>query len=124
MLSALSHIKAHRVWFVPKFNVWGTPGSEDIDYLVVETVDSVNGVLFGRAALGDDSQPVKFEDLTDFRGNTLPSTILNPRVLVRQKSDYTAHIVGDEFPTGFHIARQADATGPVTVDLLIVEMGD
>ncbi len=124
MLSALSQVNTRRMWFVPRLSVWGTSGWGEIDYLVIEQVDETDSILFGTVGMGDSSQLVMFEELMDFRGNALPATIKNPRVLVRPKGEQTAFIVGDELTSGFKIARQVDAGGPVTVDLLVVELGD
>lgn len=64
-----------------------------------------------------------FSDLTDHRGNQLPSTIASPRVIIRPRSSDTAFVISEESETNFKIARDPDASGPVTVDLLVVEMG-
>lgn len=124
MLSALSQVNTRRMWFVPRLNVWGIAGWGEIDYLVIEHVDDTDSILFGTAGMGDSAQSVMFEELTDFRGNALPATIRNPRVLVRPRGEQTAFVVGDEWNSGFKIARQVDAGGPVTVDLLVIEMGE
>ena len=124
MLSSLSRVNARRVWFVPQLNVWGAADWAEIEYLAIETVNSVKSILFGSASLGEEYQTVKYADLEDFRGNNLPAVLKNPRVVVRPRSEYSAFIVGDETSDGFRVARQMAAAGPVTVDLLVVEMGD
>lgn len=124
MITGLEKLKARRAWFVPGFNVWGSPSWGEIDLIMVENVGAVKSVLFDPINIGDSAQEVPYGDLTDFRGNALPATIKNPRVLIRAKSEYAAFIVGDESDQVFRVARDASITGPVKVDLFIVEMGD
>ncbi len=124
MLSALSNVTARRVWFVPDVSIWGTSGWGEIELLTVESVDAAKSILFCSFDIGDCSQTVSFCELTDFRGNNLPTSISNPRVFIRPKSEQTAHVVGSETSEGFKVGRDADATGPVLVDLLVVELGD
>ncbi|MEW6411652.1 MAG: hypothetical protein AB1483_04160 [Candidatus Zixiibacteriota bacterium] len=124
MLTALVNVTGRRVWFVPDVSVWGTSGWSEIEFLTVESVDSVKSVFFGSVDVGDSAQSVAFEQLTDFRGNHLPASLTNPRVFVRPRSELSAYVVGSEISSGFKIARDQSAGGPVTVDLLVVEMGD
>ena len=62
-------------------------------------------------------------DLSDHRGNQLPDALDAARVIVRPRGTETAFIVGGESSSGFKIARDPDAVGPVTVDLMIIERG-
>jgi hypothetical protein len=124
MLSALSKLTCHRIWFVPQFTVWGIADWSQLELLMLEEVDSVKTILFNTIAVGDNSQSVLFSDLIDFRGNCLPGAIRNPRVLMRRTGEHSAFVVGGETSQGFKIARSADAAGPVRVDLMIVELGD
>ena len=124
MLSTMSRITSRRMWFVPRFSVWGSAQWCGIDYLAIEEVESVKSVLFNSVGIGDSSQSVAYEDLTDFRGNCLPATIKNPRVLIRSKSADAAFVVGDETTEGFKIAASDAASNPVLVDLIVVEMGE
>jgi len=123
MIAGLERVKSHRLWFVPNFVVWGLPVWGEIEFLTVEKVDAGETVFYGTADIGDPSQQVAFSDLTDHRGNQLPATISSPRVLVRTKSEDGAFIIGEESDTSFKIARDPQASGPVTVDLVVVEMG-
>jgi hypothetical protein len=111
------------MWFVPQFSAWGLSEWSEVEFLVAEEVESTTSILYGTIDIGDAVQQVTFEDLTDHRGNHLPVTIDSPRVIVRPRSVETAFVVGDESDQGFKIARDPDAAGPVTVDLLIIEMG-
>ena len=124
MLSTISSITSRRTWFVPRFSVWGSAQWCGIEYLAIEEADSTKSVLFNSEGIGDSSQSVVYKDLTDFRGNRLPATIKNPRVLVRSRSADAAFIVGDESAEGFRIAASATASSPVLVDLIVMEMGE
>ena len=124
MIAGLEKVKSRRVWFIPNFIVWGLPVWGEIEFLAVEQVASDKAVFYGSLDIGDTAQQVAFSDLTDHRGNPLPSTISSPRVLVRLRSQEAVFVVGEESDTTFKIARDPDASGPVTVDLLVVEMGD
>lgn len=123
MIAGLEKVKSRRVWFVPNFVVWGLPVWAEIEFLAVEKVASDKAVFYGSLDIGDTSQQAAFSDLTDHRGNQLPSTISSPRVFVRLRSQEVVFVVGEESDTTFKIARDPDASGPVTVDLLVVEMG-
>jgi hypothetical protein len=124
MISGLEKIQSHRVWFVPNFVVWGLPVWGEIEFLNVEKVGSDETVFYGSPDIGDPAQQVAFSDLTDHRGNQLPSMIASPRILVRGKSQDSAFVIGDESNISFKIARDPETSGPVTVDLMVVEMGD
>jgi len=123
MYTGLERVTARRVWFVPEFNIWGTAGWADFDLMVVENVDGVESILFDSISLGETTQEVAFAELTDFRGNSLPDTITNPRIIVRPRSEAGGFVVGEESDLKFKIARDSEAAGPVTVDLLVIEMG-
>ncbi len=123
MSHGFAHTVARRMWFIPGFEVWGLADWGQVDYLVTEQVAGTTSVLFGRHGLGDDAQSVSFADLTDHRGNKLPEMIDAARVMIRPRSADAAFLVGDESTGGFKIARDPSAEGPVSVDLLIIEMG-
>jgi hypothetical protein len=114
----------HRSWFVPDFSVWGLPSLGEHDFLALEKVDSTWSVYYGSASIGESDQEVLFSQLTDHRGNSLPSSLKSPRVFPRPKGSETAFVVGTEASDRFKIARDPETNGPVTVDLLVVEMGD
>ena len=124
MITALPIVTANRVWFVPEFNIWGTAGWGEFDLMAVENVNGTNSILFDSISVGETAQEVMFADLTDFRGNSLPETIKNPRIIVRPRGEATGFIVGEETPRQFKIACPPDSLQPVTVDLLIVELGN
>jgi len=119
----LAEVTARRVWFVPDFIVWGLPNMGEIEFLVVERVGNEDSVLFGKRAVGGGAQEVSFADLVDHRGNQLPDTIDTPRVLLRPHSSDAVFVVGAESGASFKVAREVDSSGPVTVDLLVIEIG-
>lgn len=123
-MSALSDVSSHRFWFVPDLVVWGLAGLGEVEFLTIESVGGVDSVQFCRTNLGTGEQVVSFSSLIDHRGNNLPASISSPRVIVRQKSENGAFILGMESPDSFKIARDPNAPSAVAVDLLILEMND
>jgi len=123
MSSGLAQVTARRIWFVPQFQVWGQSGLGAVDCLLLEQTGSAQGIFFFRQMLGEPSQTVRFEDLVDHRGNMLPSSINNPRVIIRDRSDRRVWIVGSETSESFRIARDMAESGPATVDLFVIELG-
>ncbi len=124
MYSGYALANARRCWYVPDFNVWGTPGWGDLELVVVENIASVNSILFNAVNIGDGSQQVNYNNLTDFRGNKLPQSIKNPKIQIKPKSENSAFIIGTETDSSFKIARSSDIRGAVKVDLMILEMGE
>ena len=122
MFSGIHAVPSRRVWFVEDFLVWGLPGLGESEFLVSESHNGVTSVLFGGATIGGPSQEVLFSQLSDHRGNILPSTIDNPRIILRPKEPRTAFVVGRESESSFKIARDPEAGGPVTVDMLVIEL--
>lgn len=124
MLSGLEKVKSHRIWFVPGFVVWGLPGLEDAEYLAFEKTPAASSIFYGETNIGDAGQLVTYGQLTDHRGNSLPEVISAPKVFPRARGTEPVFIVGEENSQSFRIGRDSDANGPVTVDLLIIEMGE
>ena len=122
MISGLDAVKSKRTWFVPDVCIWGVSQEATVDFLTVEEVDSVKSVLAGSLPIGSSLQEIAFSDLRDHRGNPLPDTIASPQVMPMSKSDMAVFVVGRETDATFRIARDSRATGPVTADLVIVEM--
>jgi len=123
-MTGLERITSRRAWFVPDFSVWGQPSLGEHEYLAVEEIDATVSVYYGTASIGESTQEVLYGQLTDHRGNALPTVIESPRVFVRPKGSSAVFVVGQETENRFKIAHGADATGPVLVDLWIVELGD
>ncbi len=122
-MHTLTYLKGRRLWVVRDILVWGLAGDAEFYFLGEEEVDSTGRLLFGTASIGGEAQDIRFTDLVDYRGNNLPLSIDSPRVLIRPRSSYLAYLIGEESNTGFKIARDASAPGPVSVDFFIYEMG-
>ena len=124
MIAGLERVMAHRIWFVPRYMVWGLPGLGELEIATTETVGGSDTVYFGVNSIGDSTQTIAYSELQDHRGNYLPSTLTGPRVIPRNRGVRPVFIIGDEAPTSFKIARDPDADGPVETDLLIIEMNE
>ena len=124
MISGRESVLARRMWFVPDVVVWGRPGLGEIEFLAFEKSGSSGSVFLGTTGIGDSAQEIRFDQLTDHRGNYLPATISSPRVIPRSKDGTAVFVVGQETPTAFKIGHDPDVSTTVTSDLLIVEMGD
>ena len=124
MISGIDRVKGKRMWFVPDFLVWGQTGLGQIEFLTLENINGEGTVLFDRTDLADNVQEVAFGELTDHRGNSVPSSLDCPRVIPRSRSGCPAFIAGTETATTFKIGHAPDYDGPTPVDLLIIEMGD
>ncbi|MCP4703142.1 MAG: hypothetical protein GY865_00910 [candidate division Zixibacteria bacterium] len=105
------------------FQVYGTADEIRFMYLGVENVDSTNRIMFGTTGIGGAVQDIRYADLIDYRGNSLPETINSPKVMIRFRSSHPAYLVGEESDSGFRMARDINAPGPISVDLFIYEMG-
>ena len=123
MIPGLERVKSHRIWFVPELEVWGLADWGTVDYLVVEQIGATDTLGYGSNSLGGEAQEVAFAELEDHRGNSLPDTIDAPRVIVRPRSAEMAYVVGSESESSFKLARDPNAAGPVTADLIVIEMG-
>ncbi|RKX22969.1 MAG: hypothetical protein DRP45_10975 [Candidatus Zixiibacteriota bacterium] len=124
MISGLERVTARRAWFVPNFVVWGLPVLGEHEFVVLEDIDSTYSIHYGSTSIGQSDQEVSFDQLTDHRGNSLPMSLASPRVFPRAKGSEPVFVVGKEAASSFKIARDPDCEGTVTVDLLIMEMGD
>ena len=122
MLTGLERLTSNRTWLVPGVIVWGQAGIGEVYYLAAEEVDTDTSSYFGRAEIGQADQEV-YEQLTDHRGNSLPASIDSPRVVPMSRSQYPVFLVGDGSDERFKIARSPEAPGPVTADLLVMELG-
>lgn len=122
-IAGIQSVTARRMWFVPELSVHGVAGWGEVDYIAVEKIGDTSSVLYGSAGLGDEAQSVCYDSLHDHRGNRLPSTIDNARVMIRRRGTETTFVVGTESESSFKVAREATAALPVVVDLLIIEMG-
>ena len=122
-MRSLVYLKSRRMWYIRDLTVYGLASDAELFYLGVESVESTGRLMFGRAVVGDSAQNILFADLVDDKGNNLPETIKSPRVSVSTRSRYNAFLVGEESDTGFRIARDETAPGPINVNLFIFETG-
>ena len=111
------------MWAAPDFVVWGQSSEISIFYIELASVGGASRIMFNEGNVGQSGQGVEFKDIVDSRGNSLPISISQPKVIIQSKSQYQAFLLGKEFSSGFLIAREASASEPITVDLLIIEMG-
>lgn len=118
----LNYLRGRRMWLTPNYNVWGLPASAEVSFVTAETIDGTTRLFYDRAQIGGAEQVVDYSDLSDHRGNALPGQIKSPKVIPLPRSTDRVFIVGRESASGFKIARDGASSGPVIVDLLIVEM--
>ncbi|MBU0982364.1 MAG: hypothetical protein KKA42_00725 [candidate division Zixibacteria bacterium] len=123
-MNGLQNITARRAWLVPSFAVWGTQPAGEQEFLCCTTIDGVDSIHYGATSFGETEQEVLFQDLRDHRGNYLPETIKSPAVILRPRNSGSVFVVGRESRDRFKIAHDAAVSSPVSVDLLIIEMGD
>lgn len=119
----LDYLRGRRTWTVPNFVVWGDWSLASFLLLYTEAGETTKRVVLARNNLGGLDQTVSFSDLYDFRGNRLPETIAQPKVMVMPKNEVNCFVVGTETDTGFRIARFSGSEQTGLVDLMIVEMG-
>lgn len=123
MIAGLERVKSRRMWYVPEVSIWGLAVWDQIEFVLAEEIESEQSLLFGQVDLADDAQQLLYADLVDHRGNQLPETIESPLVLIRSRGEHRGYVVGRESGQGFKVARESNATSPVTGDLLVIEMG-
>ncbi len=122
-MDSLTYLRGRRLWVIRDYTIWGTTEGTRIKYLSLEDGGSSGRVLFGEVGIGRSEQDVIFTELTDFRGNRLPDMIAAPKIVICPRSQYPVYVVGNESDSGFRIARDPSAPGPVHADLFIYEMG-
>ena len=123
MNMTLDYLRGKRSWLVRNFVVWGDYSSSTFLCFYTEIGSSSKRIIFEEAALGGFDQTVKFSDLCDFKGNQLPATISNPKVVPLFKNEALCFVVGQEIDTSFKIAKASGTQGSGLVDLMIIEMG-
>jgi hypothetical protein len=119
----LDYLRGRRTWAVPNFVVWGDWSLASFLLLYTEAGETAKRVVLAKNNLGGLDQTVIFSELYDFRGNKLPETIAQPKVMVMPKNEVNCFVVGTETDTGFRIARFSGSERTGLVDLMIVEMG-
>ena len=122
MNDTLNYLTGNRKWLVRDFIVWGDTDTLQADMLVTEEGSASDRVVFIHEFAGGNPQIVNFSDLTDHRGNQLPSTINNAEIILVPRSETAAFVHGDIGSDSFRIAKSSDRASYATVDLLIMEM--
>ncbi len=105
------------------FSVYGEYAAVTPILLWSESSSSSHRLILAREILGGTEQSVNFSQLYDFRGNQLPQSISNPKVIILQKNEVECLIVGQESSSGFKIAKLSESEANGMVDLIIVENG-
>jgi hypothetical protein len=119
----LDYLRGRRVWVVNNFSVWGEFSAITPVLLWTEQTSSSQRIIFSREILGGLEQAVNYSQLYDFRGNQLPQSIPNPKVIILQKNQVDCLTVGQESASGFKIAKLSQTEESGLVDLVIVENG-
>lgn len=122
-MNSLTYLRGRRIWLAPDFVVWGASSSRTVSLATVESINGQLRISYSPITVGGAEQTVLFADLIDHRGNSLPSTITEAKVVVMPKSAGNVFIVGREFGTGFKIAREGTGSSSTVVDLIIMELG-
>lgn len=106
---------------VNNFSVYGEYSAVTPILLWSESGSSSHRLILARESLGGAEQSVNFSQLYDFRGNQLPQSISNPKIIILQKNEVECLIVGQESSGGFKIAKLSESETNGRVDLIIVE---
>lgn len=122
-MQALTYLRGHRIWFIREYNVWGLADDAELLYLGLENVDSTGRLMFGFTSVGGAAQNILFGEMIDFRGNRLPASMNSPKVIARSRSPHAVYLIGDESNTGFRVARDPGAPGPLAADFFVFELG-
>jgi hypothetical protein len=123
MTDTLAYLRGHRIWLVRDFVVWGSLSANEFSFLVTDVEQTTKRIMFLSVPLGGEMQRVCFSDLLDFRGNNLPSSLLNPKIIALPKTSVGVVVVGQESPDSFTIATTSPSDANGLCDLLIIEVG-
>ena len=123
MNPTLSYLLGRKMWLVRGINVWGEIANFGVELLYTETDSGTKRLLFGSHALGGSVQQLEFKDLIDIRGNNLPESIINPKVVIVPKNEIGVVVSGNETERSFMLAKMTQVDRNGIVDLLIVELG-
>jgi hypothetical protein len=123
MTDTLAYLRGHRLWLIRDFVVWGSLSAHEFSFLITTMDQGIGRIMFLSVSLGGDLQKVEFADLTDFRGNNLPESLSNPKVIPLPKSLVGAVVAGREDSGSFSIAKASESDANAVCDLLIMEVG-
>lgn len=121
----LDYLKSNRKWLVPNILVWGNSDAFLARFIMTEEESTYRRVVYASNVIGGENQTISYADLTDLRGNPLPSQIKSPVVVIIPRNRIQCYLVGRPSETGFKIARtEADDKFQEDglVDLLIMEV--
>jgi hypothetical protein len=121
MNSTFDYLTSNRKWLIRDFIVWGNSASFDASLIATEDA-ATDRVVFLRELVGGQPQIVEFADLTDHRGNKLPTTLTNPEIIIVPKGETAAFIVGQTGSMSFRLAKSGISSPDAVVDLIIMEM--
>lgn len=122
MSEVLNYLKSKRVWVVKNFSVWGEYFLGEFFCLFTQVGETSKRIIFEKADLGGSKQEVSFDTLYDYKGNKLPSEIINPKIIVLPKNQVSC-VVLEENNSGFKIAKAQEEVENGLVDLMVWEMG-
>jgi len=118
----MDYLRSNRKWLVRDYTVWGDNGNYQADMVLTEENAPNDRVIFHHQYSGGIPQIVNFADLTDHRGNQIPTMIKNAHIILIAKSPIQSFILGPVGSTSFHIAKPSTQSGDSIVDILIMEM--
>ncbi len=108
---------------VENFEVWGEMNLAEFLIFYTQSGENSKRVILNHSFQGGEEQSVSFSSLCDLKGNSLPETINQPKVIVLPKREPVCFVIGKETDTGFKIAKAPESDKNGLVDLLIMEMG-
>ena len=123
MNETLTYLRGRRMWLIRDFVVWGSLSAYEFSFLMTVVQQTEKRISFMSVPLGGQLQKVNYADLQDFRGNNLPATIINPKVVALPKTAVGVIVVGQEDNETFAIARTQESDPNGLCDLLIIEVG-
>jgi hypothetical protein len=123
MTDTLAYLRGHRLWLVRDFVVWGSLAAYEFSFLVTGMEASAKRIEFLTVPLGGELQKVNYADLADFRGNNLPASLTNPKVVALAKGSVGVIVVGREDSGSFMIAKTSPEGSCGLCDLLVIEVG-
>ncbi len=123
MNPTLSYLLGRRMWWISGVGVWGELADFEPEFIMTQTDGASKRIVHAKFAIGGAAQVVRFDELTDIRGNKLPTTLSSPRVLAVPKGESNVIVRGQESAESFLLAKQSASSSVTVVDLLIIEMG-
>jgi len=120
----LDYLKSSRKWLAPNLLVYGNADSYQPVFLLTEDA-TAKRIVVAANVIGGKDQQVSYSELTDVRGNAIPSEITSPVVIIIPRNEVFCYLVGRPSSTGFKIAKNESSNGSSNnglVDLMIMEV--